>query len=680
MTRLGKIFQFISANKETIKAISSFAAGGGTITLYFNSNYRTSRSFSSNYPNFEEEFWSLDSEVEELKKKFSKNNRICIRGLDGIGKTTLAIKICQEFEKEYNVYWFNCGDKGDYDRSLESNARHCNIRNDISEDSLKYVISENKNLKFLYVLDQVKDIHIVEKITGSNLPKNLKILVTTTNQDHFKTYETYEKKPITGTAVKKILKKKYPSIEDSKINKMASTFLTESHIYPYDFNVFLECIENKGVDYYFREANNIEKLFFIHFEQISKEHPSSWETLFYLAYMDGCSVDQTVLRKLLGKSDIREEVTLLKNKCLLYLRKDGKIKIEEHVQQRIIKYIKEKMKKYKVDSQSYLCTLVSTLSRILDYCNSDDKGDKNFSHMAYTHSLKLVKDILYEKEFAITFEELDNLLTKVYWYQLKYDSGLEQGAKIFKDYLDQNKQNENLKWQSSWHYKIGTLYRKLGKQYEFSGKSMKAKQKYEDSKYILEQALSCYESLNDQIGLTDCLLTYGCTLNRQEKFDEAIKAFKESNEINETTQEGREKKLRKAMLLNNIAFCYFSQGKYEESIDYYKLSLKEKDKKNKDGRARTLRNIAKAYEKLGKYDEALDSIKEAYNTVNDIYKESNRVIKECYEIMGFCYEGKGMQIEALNNYYKALIPNQNNSKIEKKIALLVYDYVCSLFI
>ncbi len=159
--------------------------------------------------------------------------------------------------------------------------------------------------------------------------------------------------------------------------------------------------------------------------------------------------------------------------------------------------------------------------------------------------------------------------------------------------------------------KENNLKIKLAELYYISGE-------YEIASNILQGIIEYARSSEDLVLVADSLNSLAEVYKEQGKYNEAIKAHKESIKIAKDTIGTKHSSY--ATRLNNLALVYYVQEKYEEAIKLYEEAIeiaKETIGIMHPAYATRLNNLALAYQAQGKYNKAIE-----------LYEESLNVIKE----------------------------------------------------
>lgn len=126
------------------------------------------------------------------------------------------------------------------------------------------------------------------------------------------------------------------------------------------------------------------------------------------------------------------------------------------------------------------------------------------------------------------------------------------------------------------------------------------------------KAVGIFESTSDHVMLARSYNLLGIAYGAQENFQLSLDAY---NKALDTIRGRRKPGIRREMVLNNIAECYYQMGEYQKSINIMKGCFSTCRKRNPDNYSSIViygLNLSDCYESLGEYDkskEILDSIK-----------------------------------------------------------------------
>jgi len=146
---------------------------------------------------------------------------------------------------------------------------------------------------------------------------------------------------------------------------------------------------------------------------------------------------------------------------------------------------------------------------------------------------------------------------------------------------------------------IAIIQHNIGGIYNITGNFKKALQLY-------LHALRIFEDKSDNKNIAMAYNSIGNLYHYQQNMDIALKYYLKALEI---YKKDVDYKIGLNTCLNNIAACYFNQGRFEKALDYFIQSLKNFEAtNNRAGIAMCLSNIASLYIDQGKYNKAKEPL------------------------------------------------------------------------
>ena len=133
-------------------------------------------------------FVGRDAEIEKIKEKFRTVQFFLIHGRSGSGKTTLARHLIEDVRNDMTIWWISCSDININMRLQSLADKLSKTKADCIETLVEYIRVGLGNKDFMFVLDNF-DVHSEEQknilriLINSNLPSNLKFLITAKNHN-----------------------------------------------------------------------------------------------------------------------------------------------------------------------------------------------------------------------------------------------------------------------------------------------------------------------------------------------------------------------------------------------------------------------------------------------------------------------------------------------------------------
>lgn len=341
-------------------------------------------------------------------------------------------------------------------------------------------------------------------------------------------------------------------------------------------------------------------------------------------------------------------------KFILYLFRPNTLNIEE--QQclmyfsllRNIEYPLHKLQQWFADNDNFIFT--NKISKILNSLSQKGWLQRNISLEAnetiITYQCHLIVSYAIRKLLVPTIDNcisfLENIKTEGNYHKtehiierVQYLPELLQIANLF---------SEEKKIIASILLSIGNFYQVISD--------------YSQALEYYQKALLIYEKVLDKRH-PDIATTYnniGSIYYAMGDYTQALKYYQKDINISEKILNKEHSDI--STHYNNIGALYYAIGDYSKSLDYYKkaLIIDEKiiDKENLNI-VNTYNNIAGVYSALKNYTKALNYYKKVLIIGEKILDKDNPNIATAYNNIGLTYNDIGDYSKALNYYQKALI-------------------------
>ena len=141
----------------------------------------------------------------------------------------------------------------------------------------------------------------------------------------------------------------------------------------------------------------------------------------------------------------------------------------------------------------------------------------------------------------------------------------------------------------------------------------------------------------------------------QGKYEEAVKYYEKSIEINERTLDKNDPDL--SAFYNNIASVYNKMGEYSKALQYYKKSIEIKKKappKNHPNLAISYSFIGQVYHNMGKYMKALKYYQKSHRIYRKTLPKNHPNFATSYSNLAQVYKNMGQYANALEYYEKSI--------------------------
>jgi tetratricopeptide (TPR) repeat protein len=155
--------------------------------------------------------------------------------------------------------------------------------------------------------------------------------------------------------------------------------------------------------------------------------------------------------------------------------------------------------------------------------------------------------------------------------------------------------------------------------------------------------------IDDKKGLGITLINLGELYRERSKYEDALKAYKESLQIQRDVGD----EYRQALCLNNIGIVYLTKGQASDALTYYERALELRKKTNVPSEiGESLHNLGEASLKAGDYGQSLDYHLKALELFRSSGDKSGAAIQS-YS-MGTIFEYQGRYGAALKSKEEAL--------------------------
>ena len=164
----------------------------------------------------------------------------------------------------------------------------------------------------------------------------------------------------------------------------------------------------------------------------------------------------------------------------------------------------------------------------------------------------------------------------------------------------------------------------------------------------------------------------GAVYLKQNKIKEAMQFLETSLAMKKSVRED----VMMADTYNNLGNCANMLGKYDDSIEYYRLALQELRKKRgqKSDVADTLFNIGRLEIYRQNFETARGVLSEALRMANEVYGEDHIYVAEASDLMGFVQISLGQYDDALISFTKSLEIHRNlHGPLNVDVAHSIYN-------
>lgn len=595
-----------------------------------------------------------EKELSGLGKDLKNRNVLLIKGIAGIGKTTLGLKFKDKLEKKgINTFWHQF-DSESYEGFLLKLSEHLKALDSPlasylrdqrihTKERLKIAVRELCNYSTVLFLDNFQKIGDDSdfKVFKDYL-KNSHLVIMSRTQPSFLSdgYESLQPldryssvnllRKLNSTERLEVLEKIYEKTQGHPWSLVC--FAELSRVLP--AKNLLEELPNFGKEqqnYVFEQCwkhlNDSEKDFLMRASVFTK--PLSFDAL------KRCSGEKKlldILISLLEKSYVikKEENyythEIIREFALLNLKNKQGLYIE--AQRKVADYYRENL------SAENLLLIHYHLKEAGDCKEAIDTIMKNMHYFWQEGFWLDVKKIL--KKSLDLFKN-EKLRAEIYFNlgTVFHMSGeWEDAIEYYEKSLGISKKLGDI-------HHMALTYNNLGSIYDGKGEHKKAIEYYERN---LEILVKC----GDFQGVAQTYGNLGLEYYRIGEWEIAIEYFEKDLGISEKVGDIR----GMSQTYNNLGLVYAAKGNLDRALEYYRVSLKNSEPGDKHGIALTYGNIGSVYYERREYEEAMKHHMKSLKILEELGDVHN--IALTYGNMGLIYAAKGEYGKAIEYYRKDL--------------------------
>ena len=573
-----------------------------------------------NLPNRLNDFVGREKNLEILESLFKNGNQtIAISAFGGTGKSSLALEYAHKASKYSITLWFHADsiekfeiDYKEFAEKLDIETVGVNIDN-IIRDVNKAV----KELKedILYVIDNLESYDYIQKFI-TNLPKNVKVLITTRNDETMENIQKVDLEPFSiedaKSYIKKNLKENVNEMQMYRIIEMTKSSTDE--ILPVKIERVVKFILNKSEN---KENVNMNRLLLqiessdfqnnkvenVLFTFLKIENPESFLALQYCALLNPDYIPIKLIVELLKRNNNIQQVQQITE----YISQLNRLSL-------IKKIYKNKKMGYKIHR-----LVQEQLLYYMEKCENEVKGKG-----------ELFEDILYMLNVFFELVSFNN-------------NGNKENMNYYIQVKDILKENESLIQTRPKETKliISCLFNKIGA-IEFSinnyfGKSLEYYNKAIDLRVLNIDE----ENINNDPELASFYSNIGVAYRYLAKHDEALKHITIGFNIRVRLYPNQDHKDLAASLIS-LGSLYGNIGRYQESLDNYLKALdiyyRIFGENDHSLIATCLSNIGFSLYNLGNNQKSLEYRLKGYEMRSRLYKnEDNLELAESLNGVGSIY-------------------------------------------
>jgi hypothetical protein len=616
----------------------------------------------SNLPTFElANFIGRETNLKQLEAL--SNDRICvIYGYKGSGKTTLARKYAQDILKNANniVIWFNNANSIESVYKQYSDIIEFDLEIKVSQkfkgSDLARIIKNNikPSMQYALVFDNAEEWSWL-KVYFENLPDNVKVILTTANEEIVKenisnliknkveSFDLQEAVDFLRKTLSEKLLKKYDQNElESFLMSMCSIPGDKFEISPYKLEKITTIINND--EYTLDECRKSIKLDQIEdylFKKLIDENKlTAIELLKLCSFLNPELIPKAFLEFFFEnrERELNEAIKCLREQTLIETFFDKSDELNVKIHSLAFEAIKRTMREINRDE---------ILNQILHRINEKLKIEVH----DYTDKTKKSKILQINTQLESVFSnlEMDLMPDKT---SLNVADLFEKKAFIDKFYFSLNKKalEYHLKalamrkkiFKNRDHFSIAKSLNSVGTSYGSKG-DYKNELKYHLE--ALEMNKRLYGNGRDNSNIANSLNNLGVAYGHNGDHVKELKCHLDSFKMRQRLFENQDK-FDIANSLNNVGVAYGRNGDYKKELEYELESLAMRKRLFKDTDhvhiARALSSVGTAYEHNGEFKKELEVHLQALEMRKRIFENKNHFdIAKSLNNVGNAYKNNG---------------------------------------
>ncbi len=639
-------------------------------------------------------FFGRDKELDALRRWMESDlpRIMVIHGIAGIGKTTLVLKLMEEYKGKTNEYWFRCHEwdtlktfllplsqfLGRLDRKGLGAYIQTHESIDISE--VAHILeAELANLEALFVIDDfhnVKEaivqlfmalVEILERVAGVKVLVNSRYTRVFYDRRDVAVRKTVSEMPLTGLdreSSREMLLNR--GVTEELVNTIYK--LTDGHPLSMELVDPHESLERQS---------DIKR--YIYEEILSKLSPEEETTLAAAcvftypmsakALMRVEGVSHKTIDKLVEKSFLQE---------VSYETYDMHDMIKEFFYERLsmsdVKKYHESAARYYKSEYEQDKSGTSCMEAIHHFMRAEMFLEA--SELAVENDETLIQKGFLEELLQIT-ESLDaNKAGKFYPYVLAIQGDMlsvwgdwDKALKAFMGALESleavagtgcdisTMNRETRTWAGRIHNNLGTILvnlgnldeaiahhskaleffaslgamREMAKTYNSLGVVKYRKGDWEGAQELYQKALATAKASNDMLAVAKSSNNLGLIHWEKGELERAIDNYERAIELFEESGD----KVNVAIVYNNMGDVYRDKNEYEKSIEFFEMSLQlSRRLRDRQGVARVYKNLGETYRRLGELPKAIEYGKKSLEILQKLGDKQQ--LAEVHCLLGQC--------------------------------------------
>jgi len=648
--------------------------------------------FTSNAPKMRH-FFGRDKELEILRRWMESDlpRIMVIHGIAGIGKTTLVLKLIEEYKGKKNLYWFRCHEwdslktfllpLSQFLARLERKGLDAYLKThesiDISEvahilesellelDAL-IVIDDFHNVKESIVQFFMAFVEILERVPGLKLLVNSRYTRVFYDRRDVAVKKTVAEMPLTGLdkeSSRELLLNR--GINETLVNTIYK--LTDGH------PLSMELVDpNESLE----RQSDIKRYIY---EEILSKLTSEEEVVLSAACVYTYPMSAKALMNIYGVS--HKTIDKLVEKSFLqeisYETYEMHDMIREFFYERLsssdLKKYHESAARYYLEEYEKDKSGTSCMEAIHHFMKAENF--QKASELAVENNETLIQKGFLEDLLQIT-ECLDvKKAGKYYPYILAIQGEMlsiwgdwSKAINAFKKALEElssndieNMSRETRKWAGRIHNNLGSIFVNLGefddaitnhtkaldyfaslglvhemaKTYNSLGVVKYRKGDWDGALELYQKALATARASNDSLVIAKASNNLGLIHWEKGELDKAIDNFERAIELFEECGD----KVNVAVVYNNLGDVYRDKKEYEKSIEFFEMSLQlSRRLRDRQGIARVYKNLGETYRRLGNLEKGLEYGMKSLDILQKLGDKQQ--LAEVHCLLGQCLKGE----------------------------------------
>jgi tetratricopeptide (TPR) repeat protein len=629
-----------------------------------------------------------EKELQEIDERLKASNTLLVKGIGGVGKSTIASNYLHRHKDEYDYYGFFEGLES-FEIELEGAFK---LEIEQGQDRLDRVLRELIKLEptsnKLLVIDDVKDIkenqEKLEKILGLE-HNGYRVLLT--SRFKVKNVNIYPLLTLDPQDAQKLFLDNYKTDELEKVNKIteyldyhplfvelvAKTIDNEGYSLDEIIEKFelrelakIEFIDDNGDEVLFNQ--NLQELFEMQKENLTDEYLL---LLKQLAVLPSIDIELSFLEELLQENRLEGKLKfLVSNGWLIENKKYYKLHqlIKEYILfnqfplfyevENIFFYfykIIEKISQQTVRKhQNHLIYLDSIYSYLMITSNNKIYM---LSYIADVFNFKFLNRMIFSLNFRIDIDNLNisnkrNRLNKVhnqiFFFMEKIATVYEFQGNYQKSLtLYNNVVNMHKVFVGESHFTMSSKYHNLGRIY-------RVQYDYENALFYFKKSVKITEKKlgEKHLKTANHYNSLGVLYELMEKYDESELFYLKSLKIETICLDKNHTSI--ANTYYNLAVLYKAKGKYEKVEEYFLKSIKINEKiwgKNSYNTTYSYNALAEFYKSIKKYEEAEFLYMKSLDIIKVVLGDNHPNTALFYNNLASFYQVQG-EFDKANNLFK----------------------------